>query len=208
MLLNWRRPYNLAPIVKSLAKHEFIGEIIIWDNSGMLAETPPARIIRSPQNIGVLGRFWAARDALYGTIYTQDDDYTVSGIPALYERFGTHRGRITAGLSGGHFKAEANRRPWLQLGWGSFFLREWVSVLDQWILKYGEDDLLQRKADRIFSILFGRHDPMRGRFTRLRGPDGTVSDRDANSLWHRGDHSVLTKRAAQLALELKHEVGV
>lgn len=205
VLLNWRRPYHLPRIVESLQAHAFIGEIVCFDNSGILDDIPGVTVIRSPLNVCTLGRFLAAGHAQHRIIYTQDDDVIVRNVPALYERFLTHRESITAGLDDSHYRHEANKTAFIQMGWGSFFLRDWVSVLHLWRARHGEDELLRRKADRIFTTLHGRHDPQHADIERLQH-GGRDSDRDASSLWLRADHRALTELAVKRAMELRAEM--
>jgi hypothetical protein len=216
VLLNWKRPFHLNRIVSELTHHEFIDEIVIWNNAPeplaiedlhLARDVTDVRIINSDENVGTYGRFLAARVARNPIIYTQDDDCVVTAIERLYQRFIRHAGRITAGLVHGHFDAEAHRRPWMHLGWGSFFLRDWTEVLDPWIERYGVDHLLYRKADRIFTTLFDRHDPHRTQIERLLGSDGGPSDRDSHALWLRPDHLRLTQEAVTKALGLRTNSG-
>lgn len=209
VLLNWKRPWNLLKIVPHLLSFAEIDEVVIWDNSGVLSlpENEHVHVIQSPENRCTYGRFLATKFAKHDVVWVNDDDYLVNNVSELLAAFETHRTAITAGLDRGHYKAEAHKKPFLQVGWGGCFLREWVSVLDQWINVYGEDELLNRKADRIFSVLHGKHDPHLADFTRLTNADGKTSDRDPNSLWLRKDHRRLTQEAVQKALEIKSGIS-
>ena len=194
ILLNWKRPWNLPEIIQSLQSYEFVKQIIVWNNGDDL-QLDGVEVINSPTNVCTYGRFLAAQQACHDVIYTQDDDIVVHNVETLYWRFMEHQERITAGLAGGHYNAEAGRTPWQQMGWGSFFLKEWVACLDRYISEHGEDSVLHRKADRIFTALHGKHDPVLGSFTRLKNPDGNPSDRDPSSLWLKPDHRLLTMEA-------------
>ncbi len=199
VILNWKRPWNLPEIIHSLQTYKFIKEIIVFDNSGKLELEGPTLnapiVIQSQTNVCTYGRFLAAQQASHDVIYTQDDDVVVHNVKALYERFMRHQKQITAGLSGGHYAIEAGKKPFLQLGWGAFFLKEWINSLDKYIREYGEDNVLHRKADRIFTALHGKYDPVPGSFTRLKNSDGKPSDRDPSSLWLKPDHRQLTMEA-------------
>lgn len=215
VLLNWRRPFHLPQIVRSLRAHQFVREIIVFNNSPSplprFEETPdqPVMVIDSPVNLCTFGRCRAAELATHEIIYTQDDDIEVLNIPAIYERFLGHQSAITAGLAPRHYELEAHREPWLQLGWGALFRKEWLSAINPYLTKYGEDELLHRKFDRIFTALFGRHDPVLGEFLRLRDPrSGIDSDRDPHSLWLRPDHRRLTHLAIDRALALRAREAV
>lgn len=211
VLLNWQRPYNLPRIVESLRRLEFVGEILVWDNSGSCPDIDSARILRSERNVCTYGRLLAAQQARHDVVLTQDDDCCVRNAPALYERFLSHRTHVVAGLSLGHYRAEAGKTPWLQLGWLSFHLREWFGagedhgVVQPYIDRWGEDEVLHRKFDRIYTTLHGLHDPVPGDFEALKGPDGRPSERDRNSLWLRPDHQKLTRVAVARALEIRSD---
>jgi len=218
VLLNYARPYHLAPIVRSLDRHEFIDEILIWDNSddglcpdSMAGTRADISYFAWKENVGTLGRWYAASHAQNETIYTQDDDVIVNRVPELLERFQSHRSKITAGLAPRHFLLEAERKkePWIQIGWGSLHLKSWLDCIATWIEIFGVDDLLKSKFDRIYTTLFGNHDPVCFRehvdFERLRGPDGRDSDRDSSALWKQPDHYQKRDEAVRMALTLRRE---
>lgn len=205
VLLNWKRPWNLPTIIASLGNVRAITEVVIWDNSGTLNrhDFPGCTVHISRENIFTLGRFKAAKLAKNELIFTADDDYLVNNIPALIEMQTANPEHIVAGLDEGHYRTEAGKKPFLQLGWGSVFRREWVSVLDEWIRVYGEDELLRRKADRIFTILHRNHHPVLGNFTRLTDPTGRPSDSSKDALYRMADHYHLTEAATRKAVELR-----
>lgn len=217
VLLNWKRPYHLPRIVASLEGLPFVREVLIFNNApeplGPIDADPnlevPIRVFNWKQNVCTYGRCIAAQWAAHDIIYTQDDDVVVRNVPALYERFLAHQqSAITAGLAHRHYELEAHQKPWLQLGWGGFFRKEWLSIIQPWIRQYGEDELLHRKFDRIFTVMFGRRDPQPGDFERLKDPrTGSDSDRDPHSLWLRPDHHRLTDLAVDRALSLRQQEG-
>ena len=214
VLLNWRRPWNLPKIVESLRRYDFIKEILVWNNHvGPPAQEPDiaslpgsVRVYGHNENLGTYGRFTAASVARCPAIYTQDDDYIVNNIPELYERFCEFDDQVVHALSPNHYRIEAGRTSWAQLGWGSFFAKSSIGLLHPYIDRYGIDTLLKSKADRIFTILHGKHLPLHADFEVLRNPDGGPSDRDCNSLWLQKDHLRLRDMAAVRALELKREL--
>ena len=186
VLLNYRRAHHMPRIVESLRQHEFVDDITIFNNGDPL-EIEGANVIGVGRNVVTYGRFLAVNHAKHSVIFTQDDDVVVRNVPQLFSRF-----------------LSQHKKPFLQLGWGSVFNRDWIHVLNRWIDCYGEDELLCRKADRIFTTLYGAHDPIPGDFERLTDPvTGRDSDRDAHSLWLRDDHKLLTNTAVEKALALR-----
>jgi hypothetical protein len=213
ILLNYARPYHIEPIVASLFAHPFIDEVIIWDNApadgAAMQESVGLRggrrrvHLRGKQNVFTFGRFCAAKVARNDILYTQDDDVIVRNVPEIYRRFLEMQTLIVAGLVENHFRVEAHKTPWLQLGWGSMFRKPWLDCIAPYIEKYGQDNILHRKFDRIFTTLYGNHDPLLADVERLRDASGRDSDRDQNSLWLRQDHAQLTQIAVARAQGLK-----
>lgn len=176
---------------------------MIFDNSGRLDHIDGVNVIRSPRNIGTYGRRLAAHHAKHDLIFTQDDDCLIQNVPQLLAAYLEKPDCITAGLSQGHYRIEANKTDWLQLGWGSWQKREWFDNVEQYIACYGVDDLLLSKFDRVYSVLHARHNPLVANFTRLKGPDGTDSDRDASSLWLQKNHWKLRDEAVARAVAIR-----
>ena len=205
VLLNWRRPYHIPTIVESLRQHDFILQVVVVDNSGELGDIEGAEVMRCKHNFGTFGRYIGATSYAWNdVIYTQDDDIVVNNVPELLEEFQRHgEEKIVAGLSEGHYKHEwlRTRKPWLQLGWGSFHHREWLKpTIQKWIDRRGSrDQLLWSKFDRIYTHLIGpdRQHAIPGKYTALRGPDGRRSERDQNSLWLSKGHRDLVRDARE-----------
>jgi hypothetical protein len=203
-LVNWKRPHNLPAILDSLYAEPRIREVIVWDNSGTLA-IPRAHVIGCGRNICTLGRFKAIDLATSEAIYTQDDDIVVRDIPAILDAY--EEGKIVASLTPGHMRAEAGKKPWVQLGWGSVFSRLAPACLNEWMDRHGEDLLLERKADRIFTILHGNHVYREASVEPLKDPDGRESQSSRDALYRKPDHNVLTQRASELAMEIRRAVA-
>lgn len=217
VLINWARPWNIPKIISAVCKYPFVNEVIVWDNSGKLNipgweaipefendHSTSVKIIRSDKNVHTYGRFLAAEQAKNDNIVTCDDDVIPLHMEWLYKTYCRTR-TPTAFVSEGSYLNE-QYRPWLQLGWGSCFTKDSVRVLDKWVAKYGYDELLYRKADRIFTTLCGMDRNMyHGSYERLKNPNGGLSENDESSLWHRSDHVELTQQAVEKALELKDE---
>ena len=139
ILLKWKREKELDIIIAHLKKIPFISEIKIHDNR--------------KDNLFTYGRYIAARTAINSIIYTQDDDCVVKNIRALFDQYdGT---QIVNAMKPLHMQQYSGKET--LLGWGSFFQKEWIQVFDTWINTYGQDYLLYRGADRIFTTLVGKH---------------------------------------------------
>ncbi|MCE7988992.1 MAG: glycosyltransferase family 2 protein [Caldilinea sp. CFX5] len=162
-LLSWKRPYNMQPIVDSLRRHDFIDEILVWNNNPevkLALRGANVRVIQSPQNEICYGRYLCAREAQHNIIYVQDDDVIVGNVPTLLHHFLCDDSRITHALSSQHLR-QRQRYIYAQghhalVGWGAFFQKAWLDRLDAYVARDGCDALLRRGADKIFTILLGR----------------------------------------------------
>jgi len=162
-LLSWKRPQNMQRIVDHLRTHNCIDDIIIWNNNpDVFLEISDinTRVINSPVNVKTYGRFLAAYHAKHAYIYTQDDDYLVLDIPKLVQTFQNDSSCIAHGMPENQYTRKSQyihkETQMAFVGWGGIFQKEWLSVFDAYKEKYGTDDMLQSKADRIFSILLHR----------------------------------------------------
>ncbi len=146
-------------IVDHLSSMPFIEEVLIWNNNQvpLLVNGKKVRIIQSESNIGGYGRYLCAQKAKNDVIFTQDDDYIALDIRKLYEKFCSDPDRITHGLIERHYREkEIFYRGSAQvayLGFGAFFKKEWVKLLDGYLKKFGEDDLFYKHADWMFPLL-------------------------------------------------------
>jgi hypothetical protein len=86
--------------------------------------------------------------AKFDWIYYQDDD-CIAPIEALYVEAGDG---ITCAMKPGHIQAYKDKKIAL-LGWGSFFPKSCIKVLDKYRAKYGEDFLYKRETERIMTSL-------------------------------------------------------
>lgn len=203
-LLSWKRPENIGQIITHLRQHSFIDDILIWNNNPELhldIEMEGVRVIQSDKNLVTYGRFLCAQQAQHATIFTQDDDCIVHNISELYESFLASPDRITHGLKHPHLFANAEncfgKAQMSLVGWGAFFQKQWVKVFSSYKEKYGVDELLIRKADRLFSLLLNRrHQSMLAEVTDLEGASGE------EALSVRKDHMGLSEQAVKRALSL------
>lgn len=204
VLLSYRRGYHIPTIIRHLRTFPQVTEVIVWANEQEPSEEMAAladRCIHSPRNQFVLGRFWAAMEAKNETVVVQDDDLLVGNIPELLETYSREH-KIVANLaqdrSSRHWEYwQEHRPPWVEMGFGAVFPRDWAKKLDEWPYDHG---LLARKADKIFSVVHP--------WTAIKaGPEsitrlfynGVESGRDEHALSLRPDHRGLTETAVALA---------
>jgi len=172
VLVQWKRQRHLSKIIDSLIKYPFIDEILIRDNSKC-------------KNIKCYARYTLAKKAKNNLIYTQDDDCIVNGIDKLYEEYLRHPDIITTGgiqsyldvikdnIYRYHLHGDCHMAL---LGWGSFFQKKWIGVLDEYVKVYGKDKCFYREPDRIFSMLLGRrHKIVLADIELLKDPDLTTA---------------------------------
>jgi hypothetical protein len=205
-LLSWRRPYHIPTIAESLRRFPEIDEILCWCNE--YEPTPEIeascdRVIHSPENLYVYGRYAAAKEARNSICYTADDDLVAHNVSELIAKHYL-TGKITANLaddsSSQHWTIWQHRnRPWVEMGFGSVFCREQAAILDEWPY---DRNLLLRKSDKVVSLMNDWEAVRVTDLTRLRH-NGQESGRDKNALWLRKDHRPLNKQAVRLALEWK-----
>jgi len=137
VLVKYQRPDELDAICDHLGTFDFIDEILIRDNT--------------KENLMGYGRYVTAKEAKNNTIYVQDDDCIID-VKKLYDKYeGT---KLVNGMKPSGIKAYSGRDS--MVGWGTFFEKSWIKVLDRYIDKYGKDDVLIREADRIFTYLLPR----------------------------------------------------
>ncbi len=168
-LLSYKRPQNMQRIVDSLHCFNFIDEILVWNNNPaeqLALKGSKVQVINSPKNQLCYGRFECARRAKNEIIYVQDDDALVQNIPQLLAAFLQKESGITYGLLPKHYRDRKRYEHFYGqvalLGWGAFFRKPDLAVLDSYLAHCPADFLFRREADQIFSIRLGvPHHPMR-----------------------------------------------
>jgi len=203
-LVSWKRPNNLPKIISHLRKFPFIDDVLIWNNNPsvklpFMGEN--VRVIQSHYNVITYGRYLCTYHARHDAIYTQDDDCLVTGIEQIYDAFLRDPVRIAHGLQNTHVSTHSDYlydgAQMSLVGWGAFFLRDWVKVLDSYIAKHGRDNIFLRESDRIFSLLLNR------RHTAcLLDADELVGAKDIESLWKQPDHFAKRKEIVHRALRI------
>ena len=203
-LVAWKRHQNTKRIVQELQSIEVIDDIIVWNNNtntSLTIDHPKVTVVNSDRNMMTYGRFLATRYAKHDVIYTQDDDCLVHNIRDLYRSFVKNAECITHSLKPPHMHRTEERifgqAQMALVGWGAFFKKQFVGVVDRYIDVYGEDELLLREADRIFSILLSRpHRAVPAQVTDLPGHSG------AEALSVDPEHPRKVSRAIQRAVAL------
>ena len=204
-LVSWKRPENMRRIVQQLRTQRLIDDILVWNNDPTsylnLDGLEGVTVIESERNEVTYGRFLCMQRARHEIIYTQDDDCLVPNIRELYETFRLDPTRIAHNLKLGHLAANSDNlfgtAHMALVGWGAVLRREWTGVFDRYVDRFGKDELLRRKADRLFSILLNRrHRSLPIVVADLPGATGN------EALSVRDDHLELTRKAVERALAL------
>lgn len=190
-LITWKRQYNLPEIIKSLVKWDFIDEILITDHS-------------KSDNLMSYGRYELAKRARNEIVYFQDDDCLIENLDEIYNKFTSSPNSIChSGTKNYENVINDNIYGDSQMalaGWGSFCKKEWFTVLDKYIDKYGKDYCFLRETDRIFSLLRKqKHSFVPGVIEHLRGKD------DEFAMSMQVEHLKYKNIAIERALELNGE---
>lgn len=100
------------------------------------------------------GRWEAAVRAKHENVMTIDDDFLpeVSDLKTIIDSYLADDSKVWACIRRTH----RNRTYPLLLGWGSIFHRRHLASLNSFVEVHGWSELLEREADRIFSILAGK----------------------------------------------------
>jgi hypothetical protein len=206
VVLSWRRVVNLPPIVCRLLDQPFVGEVRIWHQDParplslehLLVDDSRLTVVNAAQNYFTWGRFLACLDCQNNLILTQDDDQLPRNWPAIYQAALDNPDRLVSSMRAGHI-AEQAKWTWGQaqevlLGWGSAFDRRWIEpAFRPYLERWGIDNLLMRKADRIFTSLLNRpHCIMEADVEQLWG-----DSLGGLALYSRPDHWRLTRDARE-----------
>jgi GT2 family glycosyltransferase len=202
-LLSWKRHQNLPAIVASLRDHWFIDEILVWNNDTSVAltiEDPKVSVIDSNRNMICFGRYLCASQARNAIIYVQDDDAINRNISGLYSIFCEDPNRVAHAVTSQHYESR-HRCMYGEVhnalvGWGAFFLREWLSVFDQLPAAVFDEPLFLREADKIFTMLLERrHNTVGGVISLLPGHSSV-----STALWQEPPHQLLCSQAVSQTL--------
>jgi len=206
VVLSYNRVGNLRRIVANLRAQPFVDDVVVCHQgeplpSGLAAELGGAVLrgtVLCRRNELRLGRFKAMDECRHDAVLVQDDDVLPHRLADVWAAWTQDDLRIAALLPSGHWRTD-DRRHWsvcheVLLGWGAVLDRRWRAVLREWTDRWGEDDLLRRKADRVFSMLLRReHTIIKADCERLPGDD-------VGAEWRRPDHDEATAEARRRVL--------
>lgn len=163
VLLNYKRPQNIPLILPTLLNKPYITEIIIANNTY--------------QNEGVYARFTTSLRAKNQIIYTQDDDCLNPDIDTLFKKYQENPSKIVFSAPPYYKSSLSNKTLTINhankpteglttelttgfttaqcalIGWGSFFKKDKIPVLEEYLKYYPKDEFFLRTADRVFTLL-------------------------------------------------------
>ena len=222
VLLTWKRLDNLERIAGGMLAEPAVRELIVWVNRSIrttldmrqriLAAFPDRvcdiHVASHGTNLGTFGRYIAASNASHPVILTCDDDCHVRNWRDLLRRH-LATGRIAFNLDLGHYR---NRQAYTHrfnggtcykglVGWGAVFSRDHLAAFDRYLAKFGCDELLQSKADRLFTMLqAAEHEIVRVQVEHLPGAKDP-----AIAVYRQPGHWANVVRARQRALEIMED---
>ena len=217
VLLNYKRPWNIVKICKSLLKSGF-DDIIVRDQSTPedheeypleLVVPHGVRLVREEDllNMRTLGRLLELGKTSRPWIATQDDDYIVTDLGWHRLLHQTYDG-ICCQLPMTNMKFDqAYSLPFVNIGYGSIFTRLMAAkFIRDWSEAYGATDhSLLLKGDRCFTAWAGNWlaiPAYEDTLNKLWNPDGELSENDLNSISLTNSHWPDTWRAVLKAREL------
>lgn len=92
VLLNYRRPDNLRPMIEQIQRVPWITEILVWNNGAPLEPVAGVEVIQAPLNFLLLPRLLLAMLARGHAIWFQDDDLVltseqITAVGAVYDQW-------------------------------------------------------------------------------------------------------------------------
>jgi hypothetical protein len=212
VMLSFGRVENLSAILSNVLDQPFVDDaVVVHQGAAAIGQDalglPADKLVRvqllNEGNWHTYRRFTATRRCRHDSILTCDDDNLVHDWPKVVATFAQNPEVIAAGLSCGHLNYD-KKLHWgtmheVLLGFGSAFDRRWISeAFAPYIAKYGCDEVLHRKADRLFSMLLNRqHQVFLASYQELPGAtDRTIA------LYRKDDHCRLTDEARLRAKEI------
>jgi hypothetical protein len=155
VLLVWKRIESTKTLIDQINKIKHIDEIILWNNNQdlnytreMFPDVNHLTIINSHVNKITFGRYLGAHLAKNQQIFVQDDDWEIKDFQFIYEKYKNTKTDIISVCPSTHMQ-DLERNKFV--GWGSMFNKKTLDVFQKYISTYGEDDLLYREADLLFT---------------------------------------------------------
>lgn len=154
VLLVWKRVESTKTLVEQVQKIKQIDEIILWNNNQDFHYTKDMfgidniTIINSHINKITFGRYLGAFLAKNQEVFVQDDDWNIKDFKFIYDKYKSSKSDIVAVCPKTHMQ-DLERNKFV--GWGSIFNKKALNVFEKYISKYGEDHLLYREADLLFT---------------------------------------------------------
>jgi hypothetical protein len=200
ILLSWRRPHNLPPIIEALAGSPRIGEIMLWNNNPEVRlDFPGVTVINSPRNFLCFARYSLVPLAAHDTIWFQDDDLLLSNaqLEAMYAAYlpdpSRIYGRVGRNLVDGLYSADDVYGDCdIVLGQTMLFHR---NLLHYAFTPLGALPPDLAEDDIIFSLATARR-----HLAVEVGPIEDLGMDDGVALWRRPDHFERRQRAVDFML--------
>lgn len=154
VLLVWKRIESTKTLVRQVSQIQNVDEIILWNNNPdfqytkNMFDVSNITIINSHINKITFGRYLGASLAKNDKIFVQDDDWNVIDFKKIYERKKETSSSIVSVCPRTHMK-DIPRNKFV--GWGSIFDKECVKVFEDYLKYFGEDQVLYREADLLFT---------------------------------------------------------
>lgn len=154
VLLVWKRTESTQTLVNQVSKIKNVDEIILWNNNPDfqytrdMFEFSNITIVNSHVNKITFGRYLGASLAKNNKIFVQDDDWNIIDFERLYNRKKEGSYDIVSVCPKTHMQ-DIPRNKFV--GWGSIFDKKCLNVFDDYIKEFGEDQILYREADLLFT---------------------------------------------------------
>lgn len=154
VLLVWKRTESTQTLVNQASKIKNIDEIILWNNNPdfqytrEMFEVSDITIVNSHVNKITFGRYLGASLARNNKIFVQDDDWNIIDFEKLYNRKKETLSDIVSVCPRTHME-DIPRNKFV--GWGSIFNKSCLNVFEDYLKEFGEDQILYREADLLFT---------------------------------------------------------
>lgn len=156
VLLTWKREESTKQLVDQAFEDPIIDEVILWNNNPDVEYTRDSlghknkslTIVNSSENKITFGRYRAAMLSKNRLVYVQDDDWSMKDLQTIYNNYLKVGSDILSVVPSTHIE-DIPRNKFV--GWGSIFDKKCLSVFENYIKVFGEDLILHREADLLFT---------------------------------------------------------